>query len=67
MFYLFSDHNSGGKALFDNKKALDSFMKDYGNAIYDIDESFPIKNQDYGITTITEINPRFCKWDEEYE
>ena len=67
MFYLFNDFNSGCKAIFDKKEALDSFMKDYGNAIYDLDESFPIRNQDYSITHLTEINPCYKAWDEGYE
>lgn len=68
MFYLFFDQNSGEKAIFDNQKALNNFIKDYGIDMYNYDNSFPIRNQDYSITTLTIINPDFKAWNEgEYD
>lgn len=65
MFYLFSDYNCGCKAIFDNKEALDKFVKDYGISTYDFDNTFPIRNQDYSIAILTIINPDFKTWNEE--
>lgn len=67
-FYLFEDLYNGEKAIFDNKEALDKFMEGYGNYIYSLDNSFPVKDEEYSITTLTVINPDFKAWNEgEYD
>ena len=61
MYYIFTELNNGGKALFTSSEKLKEFVKEYGAAIYDMDESFPIRGDDYSITEV-EADIEFTKF-----
>lgn len=52
MYYIFTEFASGGKALFTSSEKLKEFVKEYNAAIYDMDGSFPIRDDDYSITEV---------------
>lgn len=52
MYYIFTEFASGGKALFTTSEKLKEFVKEYAEAIYDMEEAFPVLGEDYDITEV---------------
>ena len=66
MYYIFTEHWAGTKAIFDNKEKCDRFVKDFLHRCIEEDGECPQKDDDYSIFTLKTINPKFEEWYNEF-